>query len=179
MTIGDPRPKPLRSLEGDLATDGLVVDFLAGVWAGSGVVVGGMGRLRFLDRLAGCGSGCSDAGGTSLPTLVSMFIASESKDKFELLPKDGARLSDLEVAGTTTDSERFIFWTRGLSGYSEAGSDELDSEEKERRSPGCFVVAQFEKRDEFRVEELGVEGLSDDSWLLEDFFGDGDGRAYG
>jgi len=30
------------------------------------------------------------------------------------------------------------------------------------------------------VEELGVEGLSDESWLLDaDFFGDADGRAYG
>ena len=38
----------------------------------------------------------------------------------------------------------------------------------------------FEKRDELRVEELGVEGLSDESWLLDaDFFGDADGRAYG
>ena len=60
-----------------------------------------------------------------------------------------------------------------------AGSDELDNEEKERRRPGCLFVAQFEKREELSVEELGVEGLSDDSWLLEDFFGDGDGRAYG
>ena len=104
-----------------------------------------MGRLRFLNRLAGCSSGRSDAGGTSLPTLVSMFIASESEDRFELLPKDGARLRDLEVVGTTTDSERFIFWTRGLSKYSEAGSDELYSEEKEQRSPGRSVAAQFEK----------------------------------
>ena len=53
-TIGDPRPKPLGSLEGDLVTDGLVVVFLAGVWAGAGVVVGDMGRLHFFDRLAGC-----------------------------------------------------------------------------------------------------------------------------
>ena len=38
----------------------------------------------------------------------------------------------------------------------------------------------FEKRDELRVEELGVEGLRDESWLLDpDFFGDADGRAYG
>ena len=38
----------------------------------------------------------------------------------------------------------------------------------------------FEKREEFKVEELGVEGLSDESWLLAtDFFGDTDGRAYG
>lgn len=57
-----------------------------------------------------------------------------------------------------------------------AGSDELDKEENERRSPGCL----FEKREEFNVEELGVEGLSDESWLLKaDFFGDGDGRIYG
>ena len=82
-TIGDPRPKPLRSLEDDLATDGLVVDFLAGVWAGAGVVVGDMGRLRFLDRLAGCFAGRSDAGGMSLATLVSISIASESESRFE------------------------------------------------------------------------------------------------
>ena len=38
----------------------------------------------------------------------------------------------------------------------------------------------FENREELRVEELGVEGLSDDSRLLDvDFFGDTDGRAYG
>ena len=53
-TIGVPRPKPLGSLEGDLATDGLVVVFLAGVWVGAGVVVGDMGRLRFFNCLAGC-----------------------------------------------------------------------------------------------------------------------------
>ena len=58
-----------------------------------------------------------------------------------------------------------------------AGSEELDNEEKERRSPGCFF-AVFEKRDEFSVEELGVEALREESWLLEaDFFGDGDGRV--
>ena len=43
-----------------------------------------------------------------------------------------------------------------------AGSEELDNEENERRSPGCFF-AEFEKREEFNVEELGVEGLSDES----------------
>ena len=155
------------------------MDFPAGVWAGTSVVMGGMGQLCFLDCLAGCGSGRPDAGGTTMPTLVSMFIASESEDRFELLPKDGAHLSDLEVTGTTTDLECFIIWTRGLCGYSDAGLDELYSKEKEQRSPGCFTIAQFEKRDKFSVEELGVEGLSDDSWLLEDFPGDGDGRAYG
>jgi hypothetical protein len=65
-----------------------------------------------------------------------------------------------------------------LSGYRVAGSDELDSEENERRSPGCLMFGVFEKRDEFSVEELGVEGPSDERWLLaDDFFGDGDGRA--
>ena len=60
-----------------------------------------------------------------------------------------------------------------------AGSDELDNEENERRSPGSFFM-EFEKREEFNVEELGVEGLSDESRLLEaDFFGDGVGRVYG
>ena len=105
---------------------------------------------------------------------------SESEDRFELLPKDGARLSDFGVAETAKESASFIFWTRGLSGYSEAGSDELDKEENERRSPGCFFVAEAENREELSVEELGVEGLSVESWLLNvDFFGDGDGRAYG
>jgi hypothetical protein len=67
-----------------------------------------------------------------------------------------------------------------LSGYRVAGSDELDKEENERRSPGCFVAAETENREELSVEELGVEGLSDERWLLDtDFFGDGDGRAYG
>jgi hypothetical protein len=107
MTIGEPRPKPFISL--DLATKGLVVDFLAGVCVGAGVVVGDMGRLRFLDRLAGWFSECSGAGGTSLATLMSTFIVSESEDRLELLPKDGARLRDLEVAGATKVSARFIF----------------------------------------------------------------------
>ena len=41
------------------------------------------------------------------------------------------------------------------------------------------MVAAFEKREELRVEELGVKELSDESWLLDvDFFGDADGRAY-
>lgn len=55
MAIGEPRPKSLRSLvDLGLATDGFIVGFLAGVWAGAGVVVvGDMGRLRFLDRLVG------------------------------------------------------------------------------------------------------------------------------
>jgi hypothetical protein len=67
-----------------------------------------------------------------------------------------------------------------LSGYKVAGSDELDNEEKERRSPGCFFEPVLEKSEEFSVEELGVEGLSVESWLLDaDFFGDGVGRAYG
>ena len=182
MTIGEPRPKSLRSLEDlGLATDGHIVDFLAGVWVDAGVaVVGDMGRLRFLDPLAGWFSDCTGVGGTSLATVRSTFIVSESEDRLELVPKDGARLRDLEVAEAAKDSARFILWTRGLSGYSEAGSDELDNEENERRSPGCFCVAQLENRDEFSVEELGVEGLRDESWLLEaDFFGDVDGRAYG
>jgi hypothetical protein len=50
-----------------------------------------------------------------------------------------------------------------LSGYRVAGSEELDSEENERRSPGCFIGEVFEKREEFSVEELGVEGLSEES----------------
>lgn len=84
--------------------------FLAGVSAGAGVVVvGDMGRLRFLDRLAGWLSGCSDAGGTSLATVTSMFIVSESEDRLEFEPKDGARLRDLEVAGAAKESARFIF----------------------------------------------------------------------
>ena len=181
MTIGEPRPKSLRFLvDLDLVTDGFV-DFLAGVSAGAGVVVvGDMGRLRFLDLLAGWFSEFSGVGGTSLATVPSMFMVSRSGDWFKLLPKDGARLSDLEVAGAAKESARPILWTRGLSGYREAGSDELDKEENERRSPGCFFVAEAENRDEFSVEELGVEGLSDESWLLNtDFVGDGDGRAYG
>lgn len=164
----------------DLATDGFI-DFLAGVSASAGVlVVGDMGRLRFLDLFAGWFSNCMGVEGTSLVTPPSTFIVSESGDRLELLPKDGARLSDLEVVEVAKDSVRFIFWTRGLSGYREAGSDELDNEENERRSPGCFFVALFENKDEFSVEELGVEGLSDENWLLETcFFGDVDGRAYG
>jgi len=31
------------------------------------------------------------------------------------------------------------------------------NEENGRRSPGCFCVVVFENREEFRVEELGVE----------------------
>jgi len=181
MTIGEPRPKCLGSFIGlDLASDGVVVNFFAGVSAGAGVaVVGDIGRLRFLDLLAGWFSEFSGVGGTSLTTLPPTFIVSASEDRFELVPKDGARLRGLEVSGAAKVSARFIFWTRGLSGYSEAGSDELDKEENERRRPGCFV-GEFENSEELSVEELGVEGLSDESWLLDtDFFGDGDGRAYG
>ena len=39
---------------------------------------------------------------------------------------------------------------------SEARLDEPVNEEKERRNTGSFV-AQFEKREEFSVEELGVK----------------------
>jgi len=55
MAIGEPKPKSPRSLvDLGLATDGFVASFLAGVWAGAGVVVvGDTGRLRFLDPLAG------------------------------------------------------------------------------------------------------------------------------
>ena len=38
-------------------------------------------------------------------------------------------------------------------------------------------MARYEKREEFGVEELGVEGLGGDSWHLQDFLGDGDERA--
>ena len=52
IAIGEPRPKSLVDL--DLVAEGFVADFLAGVSAGAGVtVMGDMGRLRFLDRLAG------------------------------------------------------------------------------------------------------------------------------
>ena len=54
--------------------------------------------------------------------------------------------------------------------------EELDNDENEWRSPGCFV----QEGEGFRVEELMVEGLSDESWLLDaDFFGDANGRVYG
>jgi hypothetical protein len=110
MTIGEPRPKSVRSLVNlDLAIDGFVVDFLAGVSVDAGVVVvGDMGRLRFFDLLAGWFSKCSDVGGTPLAGLPSTFIVSESEDRLELLPKDGARLSDLEVAEAAKESARFI-----------------------------------------------------------------------
>ena len=80
---------------------------LAGV-SGTGVVVmGDMGRLRFLDLFAG---GFSEfvVGGTSTTTLSSRLIVSESDDRLELAPKEGARLSDLEVVETAKDSARFI-----------------------------------------------------------------------
>lgn len=111
MTIGEPRPKSFRSLvDLDLATDGFIVGFLAGVSAGAGVaVVGEIGRLRFLDFLARWFSEFSNAGGISLATLPSTFIVSESEERFELVPKDGARLSDLEVVETAKESARFIF----------------------------------------------------------------------
>lgn len=182
MTIGEPRPKSFKFLVGlGWATKGFDAGFLAGVSAGAGVAgVGGTGRLRFLDLLAGWFSVFSDLGGASLVTLPSTYIVSESEERFELLPKDGARLSDLSVVGAVNESACFILWTRGLSGYRVAGSEELDKEEKEWRSPGCFFVAECENKEEFNVEELGVEGLSDKSWLLDaDFFGDGVGRAYG
>ena len=111
MTIGEPRPKSLRFLvDLDLVTDGVVVGFLAGLSAVAGVVVvGDMGRLRFLDLLAGWFSEFSDAGGASLATLPSTFMVSGSEDRFELALKDGARLSDLEVAEAAKESARFIF----------------------------------------------------------------------
>jgi hypothetical protein len=37
-----------------------------------------------------------------------MFIVSESEDRLELLPKDGARLSIPEVAEAAKESARFI-----------------------------------------------------------------------
>ena len=80
---------------------------LAGV-SGTGVVVmGDMGRLRFLDLFAG---GFSEfvVGGTSTTMLSSRLIVSESDDRLELAPKEGARLSDLEVVETAKDSARFI-----------------------------------------------------------------------
>jgi hypothetical protein len=109
--MGEPRPKSLRFLvDLDLATDGVVVGFLAGDSAGAGVAgVGDMGRLRFLDLLAGWFSEFSDGGGTPLATLPSTFIGSSSEDRFELLPKDGARLRDLEIAEAAKVSARFIF----------------------------------------------------------------------
>jgi hypothetical protein len=89
--------------------DGFVAAFLAGVSAGAGlVVVGDMGRLRFLALFAGWFSDCTGVGGTSLAASPSMFIVSESDDLLEWLPKDGARLRDLEVAETAKDSARFI-----------------------------------------------------------------------
>ena len=113
MTIGEPRPKSLKSVVGlGLVTEGFVMNFLTGVSAGAGVVVmvvGDMGRLRFLDRLAGWLPECSDTGGTSFATVTSMFMVSESDDRLELLLKDGARLSDLEVAEAAKESARFIF----------------------------------------------------------------------
>ena len=67
------------------------------------------------------------------------------------------------VAGAAKESAcRPILWTRGLSGYGEVGSDELDEEENEQWSPGYFFVAEAENRDGFSIEELEVEGLSDE-----------------
>jgi hypothetical protein len=90
--------------------EGFIVGFLAGVFTGDGVVVvGDIGRLRFLNRLAGWHSGSSSVGGTSLDSATSTFIVSGREDLLELLPNDGARLSDLEVVDTAKDSARFIF----------------------------------------------------------------------
>ena len=109
MTIGEPRPRSLRSLvDLGLVTEGLVVGFLAGVAGAGVVVVGDMGRLRFLDLLAGEFSK-SVVGGTSSAAQSSRLIVSESDDRLELVPKEGARLSDLEVVETANDSARFIF----------------------------------------------------------------------
>ena len=118
MTIGEPRPKSLRSLvDFGLTEDGFVVGLLAGVSVNIGVVVvGDMGRLRLFDLLGGRFSDCTQVGGTSSATLPSTLIVSEREDRLELEPKDGARLSDLVVVEVAKDSERFILWTRGLSG---------------------------------------------------------------
>ena len=40
-------------------------------------------------------------------------------------------------------------------------------------------MGQCEKRGEFRVEELRVEGLGGNSWLLQHFPGDGDDQRTG
>ena len=40
-------------------------------------------------------------------------------------------------------------------------------------------MAQCEKREEFSVEELGVNGLGSGSWLLQVFLGDGDNERTG
>ena len=74
-------------------------------------VVGDIGWLRFLDLSAGWFSKISGVRGTSLTTQPSTFIVSESGDWFELVPKDGARLRGLEVAGAAKLSAHFIFWT--------------------------------------------------------------------
>ena len=110
MTIGEPRPKSIRFLvDLGLATEGFAADFLIGDSDGAGVAgVGGIGRLRFLDLLAGWFSVFSDLGGASLVTLPSTHIVSASEDWFELLPKDGARLSDLNGVGAANESACFI-----------------------------------------------------------------------
>ena len=91
---------------------------------------------------------------------TELLEVGEMKDRLELVPKDGARLRDLEVVDAAKGSVRFILWTQGLSGYSEAGSDELGNGENERRSLGCFYVARLGNREELCVdlEELRVEG---------------------
>ena len=50
-----------------------------------------------------------------------------------------------------------------------------------RKSDGIMALfmAQCEKREEFSVEELGVEGLGGDSWPLQDFLGDDDDERTG
>jgi hypothetical protein len=108
MFIGEPKPKSLVDL--DLACGGFVGNFLAGVSASACVVVvGDMGRLRFLDRLAGGFSGCSNVEGASLAILSSTFIVSGNGDRLGLRPKDGARLRVLGVAEAAKVSARFIF----------------------------------------------------------------------
>jgi len=115
MAIGERRPKSLGSLvDLGLATDGFV-DFLAGVSSTGVVVMGDMGRLRFLILFVGRSSKCV-VGGTSWTTLSSGFIAYESDDRSELPPKDGARLSDLEVGEVAKDLACSVLCTRGLLG---------------------------------------------------------------
>jgi len=138
----------------------LCCGFFSRCSAGVGVVVGDVGQLHFLDLLAGWFSEFSNVRGTSLATLPSTFMVSRSGDWFKLLPKDGARLSDLEVAGVAKGSAHPILWTRGLSGYREAGSDELDKEENERWSPGYFFVVEAENRDGLALRSWRLRGIT-------------------
>lgn len=90
--------------------EGFAIDFLAGVWAGAGVAgMGDMGWLSFLDRLAGWCPELSGVGGTPLARSASTFIVSMNEAWIESVPKDGARLRDLEAAEAAKESARFIF----------------------------------------------------------------------